>query len=123
MVDKIYNIKAKVLEHMEKAVGEQRMDTDEIGMLADVVKDLSEAEEKCWEAEYYKSVTKAMGEQSMGYEGGMGYDGNMMGYENNMGYDGQQGYRQGYRGRDSMGRYTSRRGYADRDTMMRPPNM
>lgn len=103
MVEKIAETKNKVLEHLEKAVAEQRMDTQEVGDLADVVKDLAMAEKECWEAEYYKAVTNSMK---------MGYDG--MGYENGMGYDGQQGYQggqYGYRGRDSMGRYTSRRGY------------
>lgn len=113
MVDKIFNVKAKVLEHMEKAVAEGRMDVAEIGDLADIVKDLSEAEEKCLESEYYKSVTKAMGEHPSGYDP-MGYE--QSGYR---GYDNPGNM--GYRGRDSMGRYVSRRGYDDpRMDGMRP---
>ena len=68
MVDKIFDIKAKVLEHMEGMTNQEKMDVQQIGMLADVVKDLSMAEKDCWEAEYYKSVTKAMAEPKRGYD-------------------------------------------------------
>lgn len=113
MVDKIYDVKAKIIEHMEKVVAADRMDVAEMEKLADMVKDLSEAEEKCWEAEYYKSVTRAMAERPSGYDGGydnMGYD--PMGHDRMapFGYDDPSVGRNGYRGRDSMGRYVSRRG-------------
>lgn len=108
MVDKIYNVKAKIIEHMEKAVAADRMDVAEMEKLADMVKDLSEAEEKCWESEYYKSVTKAMAEHPSGYDS-MGYE--PVGYDRmaSIGYDDPPTNRNGYRGRDSMGRYVSRR--------------
>lgn len=98
MVDRIYNAKAKVLERIDRAIAErgaERMDVQEMGMLADIVKDLSEAEKSCWEAEYYRSVSEAMGAQ--GYvPGGPDY-----GEMDPMGY------------RDRMGRYARapRRGY------------
>lgn len=115
MVHKIAELKNKVLEHMEKNISDQggRIDSNEMGKLADIVKDLAMAEKECWEASYYEAVTEAMDAQGYTPEG-MGYDG--------MVYDGQRGYqngRQGYRGRDSMGRFTSRRGYADQDAMRR----
>lgn len=99
MVDKIREMKDQALRRMEQAVSErgvERVDVGEMGKLADIVKDLAEAEKSCWEAEYYRSVTEAMGGDSMGYSQGRGYQ---------MGYRGQP--------RDSMGQYTSRRGYSD----------
>ena len=120
MVELIKETKDTVLERLDKSINEKgadRMNVQEVGMLADVVKDLAEAEKSCWEAEYYHSVTDAMHDGSMGYEDAMGYrDG--MGYRDVMGYrDGQRGAsRMGYRGqpRDSQGRYT-RRGYRPMD--------
>lgn len=113
MVELIRSTKDAVLERLDKSINEKgadRMNVQEVGMLADVVKDLAEAEKSCWEAEYYHSVTDAMHDGSMGYEDAMdNRDG--MGYR-----DGQRGSRMGYRGqpRDSMGRY-SRRGYRPMD--------
>ena len=104
MVDKIYDIKNKLLEHIEKEMGErgpERLDGD----MVDMVKDLAEAEKCCWEAEYYRAVTDAMESrgympEAMGHYYGMGYDGQDM--------RGGNSTRRGYR--DSMGRY-ARRGY------------
>jgi hypothetical protein len=115
MVELIRSTKDTVLERLDKAINEKgadRMNVQEVGMLADVVKDLAEAEKSCWEAEYYMSVTEAMQDGSMGYEDAMGYR------QGNSGSDrGGRGYRRGYRGqsRDSMGRYTSRSGYRRMD--------
>ena len=95
-MDEIKKIKADVLRFMQQEVSKYngRMDTKEIGELADIVKDLAEAE-------YYCSVAEAMG-QSAGYSGGqMGYQGQ----QGSMGYQGQQGPmggRSGYGG-GSMG--------------------
>lgn len=106
MVGLIKETKNTVLERLDKAINEKgadRMNVQEVGMLADVVKDLAEAEKSCMEAEYYAAVTEAMDEGSMGYDG-MGYD---------KGQQGGRDYRMGYRGqpRDSQGQYASRRGY------------
>ena len=104
MTDKIREAKDQMLGRLEKSIRERgidRVDVQEAGMLADIVKDLSEAEKSCWEAEYYMAVTKAMD------SGSMGYDPNTM-RTPQMGYEPTEGYR----GRDSMGRYTSR-GYQD----------
>jgi hypothetical protein len=96
-MDEIKKIKEDVLRFMQQEVskyGNGRMDTKEIGELADVVKDLAEAE-------YYCSVAEAMG-QSAGYSGSqMGYGGQ----GGSMSYQGQQGSmggRSGYGG-GSMG--------------------
>ena len=110
MVEKIKETKDQVLKRLEQVINEkgvERMNVQEAGMLADVVKDLAEAEKSCWEAEYYMAVTEAMQDGSMGYDG-MGYGNDSRGTQ-----DMQHGYRRGYRGqpRDSMGRYSSRRGY------------
>lgn len=72
MVNKIYELKNQILEHFEKEVQERgidRLDVTEAGKLADIVKDLAEAEAACWEASYYRAVTEAMGQkQPMGYQ-------------------------------------------------------
>lgn len=130
MVEKIKETKDKVLRRMEQAIDErgmERADVNELGKLADIVKDMAEAEKSCWEAEYYRSVSEAMEDGSMGYEDGMGYaqdgQGGSQGYrQGGQGYrrgyaqggQGGQGYRRGYnQSRDSQGRYTSRRGYRE----------
>lgn len=129
MVERIKETKDQILERMEQTINERgidRVDVNEMGKLADIVKDLAEAEKACWEAEYYMSVTEAMDEygyeEEMGYaqggegggsQGGSGYRrGYRKGGEGGSGQGGS-GYRRGYRGqsRDSQGRYTSRRGY------------
>ena len=127
MVEKIADLKDQMLMMMEGEISEsgiENADVNMLGKIADQIKDLAEAEKSCWEAEYYRSVTEAMEDGKMGYDGGMGYGRGSrggMGYERggNQGYGQGRGYRRGYeresrrgyRGRDSMGRYTSRRGY------------
>lgn len=101
MVELIKETKNTLLERLDKAINEKgadRMNIQEVGMLTDAVKDLAEAEKSCWEAEYYMTVTNAMEDGSMGYDG--------MGYSGRGGMQGGYGYR-GQR-RDSMGRYSSR---------------
>ena len=117
MVEKIADLKNQVLERMDQTIDErgiERADVKELGELSDVVKDMAEAEKACWEAEYYRAVTEAMEDGSMGYEDGMGYDqgGQQGNQQGGRGYSRGRGGRRGYRGqqRDSMGRYT-RRGY------------
>lgn len=77
MVEKIKATKDKVLDYMEREIskyGENRIDTKTAGDIADIIKDLAEAERDCWEAEYYRSVTEAMGSSgSSGYTQPMGY--------------------------------------------------
>lgn len=69
MIEKIEMIKTKVLDFMDQEVGKygnNRMDVKQVGDLADVIKDLAEAE-------YYCSVAKSMeGNQNeaMRYQGG-----------------------------------------------------
>ena len=127
MVEKIADLKDQMLMMMEGEISEsgiENADVNMLGKIADQIKDLADAEKACWEAEYYRSVTEAMEDGKMGYDGGMGYGRGSrggMGYERggNQGYGQGRGYRRGYeresrrgyRSRDSMGRYTSRRGY------------
>ena len=109
MLDKIMDAKKRVLEYMDKTgekYGPDRLDVAEYEKLADIVKDLSEAEKACWEAEYYQSVTEAMDSQGYMPEMGMGYNGR--GGSQGMQGQGMQGGRSGYR--DSRGRF-ARRGY------------
>lgn len=53
--------------------GLMNVDTDDAMNAADIIKDLSESEKNCWEAEYYKLICKAM-EESSEYDGPMGYN-------------------------------------------------
>ena len=96
MVERIKESKDDILAYLSKEIkryGGDKMDVAEVGKLADAVKDMAEAEKACWEAEYYRSITEAMGNGTYGYDG-------MMHNQPN----GRYGYR------DSMGRY-ARRGY------------
>lgn len=106
MLDKLYDLKADMLQRLEKLVDERGLERLDAKELTDAIKDMSEAE-------YYCSVVEAM--DSYGY---MPDDMSGMGYDDGMGYDGRGGNR-GNRGgsgyRDSMGRYSTRanrrRGY------------
>ena len=76
--------------------GIENVDTKEMGEVAEIIKELSEAE-------YYAKISKAMDEAEYGED-----------YDYMGAYDKHE--RKGYRGqpRDSRGRYTSRRGYESR---------
>ena len=71
MVNKIYELKNKFIQRIEKDISERgidRIDINEMDKLVDMVKDLAEAEKSCWEASYYRSVSEAMeSNQSSGY--------------------------------------------------------
>lgn len=62
MVEKIKALKDQFLGLMEKDAkrGVERVDIKLHGELADIVKDLADAERLCWEAEYYRTVIEAM---------------------------------------------------------------
>lgn len=93
MVEKIYNLKQQLLNRIEKEVaagGIDRIDVDEYMKLVDMVKDLSAAEKDCWEADYYRSVTEAMGKS--------GYTNNSETWHNQYG----SGTRRGYMGHSDM---------------------
>jgi hypothetical protein len=91
MIEDIKKIKADILRFMDQEVGKyggQRMDVKEIGDLADVVKDLAEAE-------YYCTVAEAMG----GGQDAMGYtQPRMIGYQSQGSQGSMVGSRQGYGG-------------------------
>ena len=106
MLDKLYDLKADMLQRLEKLVDERGLERLDVKELTDAIKDMSEAE-------YYCSVVDAMDNygympEDMTYDG-MGYDGQ----GNRGGNRGGSGNRSGYR--DSMGRYSTRanrrRGY------------
>ena len=119
MVDKIYEIKNKVIEKVEEVMRERGADRIDPEMV-DMIKDLAEAEKSCWEAEYYRSVSEAMEssgympEMSYGYQGqGGSQGGSQMPSGNSM------GYRQSGRGSaNQYGGSGGRRGYGyDGDPM------
>lgn len=93
MVNKIYDLKNRLLTKVEEEVAQRgidRLDHDKV----DMIKDLAEAEYYCMKAKYYDDVTKAMeGEQPSGYSASSGSRGSM-GYQSR---DQQQmGYSMGY---------------------------
>ena len=93
MVEEIKKVKDLMLSHMEGQInsrGIDRIDVKVLGEEADIIKDLAQAEKECWEAEYYRSVTEAMGGgfdisgyTSMGTTG----SGARRGYGGSMGHD------------------------------------
>lgn len=64
----------------ELSKGMYNVDTHEMGQVVDMIKDLAEAEEKCWKACYYKMMVEDMHKDTeemerQGWKGGrMGYD-------------------------------------------------
>ena len=94
MVNKIYELKNKFIQRIEKNISERgidRIDINEMDKLVDMVKDLAEAEKSCWEASYYRSVSEAMESgQSSGYSTQQPANDSRRGYSS-MGY-GSMGY-------------------------------
>lgn len=68
-------MKDKLVSWTQEAMmnGKLSLDTDELGKVVDMIKDLAEAEEKCWKACYYKKVIEAM-DESHDMAKRMGYD-------------------------------------------------
>lgn len=93
MTEDIKVLKAKVMQFMEQEVGKYgngRMDVKQVGELADVIKDLAEAE-------YYCTVAEAMTadkQEPMGYSQPTG----RQGYSGGMRSGGRQGYGGGMMG-------------------------
>lgn len=96
MIDEVMDIGDEVLKSLRKRVDEGRLDRMDVKELADVYKDLNEAAQAC-------STVEAMERY--------GYMPDDMGYDDGYGSRGRRGYN---RNRDSIGRYTSRRGYGSR---------
>ena len=96
MVEDIYNMKNEILQQAKKELkerGPERIDVARMGEMVDMIKDLAEAEEKCWKAQYYRNaVTEAM--------------------ENKYGYSTQMGGSQGVTARQGYGMQTARPGYS-----------
>lgn len=102
---RIKKMKEKLIEEAQSRM--QNMDggsIEQMGQIVDMIKDLSEAEKACLEAEYYDTVIDAMdsGSDRYGYAGqggsGDGRSGNRSGYRDPymMEEDGEGG-RMGYR--------------------------
>lgn len=106
MVHKICKMKDELCDYASQQMerGLDNVDTREMGMVVDMIKDLAEAEKACLEAEYYDTVIDAMdsGSDRYGYTGqggsGDGRSGNRSGYRDPymMEEDGEGG-RMGYR--------------------------
>lgn len=106
MVHKICKMMDKLCDYASQQMerGLDNVDTREMGMVVDMIKDLAEAEKACLEAEYYDTVIDAMdsGSDRYGYTGqggsGDGRSGNRSGYRDPymMEEDGEGG-RMGYK--------------------------
>lgn len=111
MVGMIYETKNRILEHIAHQMqerGVEGVNTNELGMLVDMVKDLAEAEKSCYEADYYRSVSEAMENG-----GQLGYSNN---YENGYGNRGAgytQQNRSGWSNQYGSGRSRGHMGYTD----------
>lgn len=89
----IHNMLEDVSQNASTMLSSGKSSMKEMGEMADMIKDLSEAEKNKWESCYYKSIVEAMEESEYGedydYRGRMGYQGNrggrMMG--SRMGYN------------------------------------
>lgn len=62
----MHEIKEQLLSCLkaEMAKGIENVNTEEAGEVIDMIKDIAECERNCWEAEYYRSVVEAMGENT-----------------------------------------------------------
>ena len=68
MVEGIRNLKNRLIQYADKATQDMdHVDGRELGEIADMIKDLAEAEEECWKAAYYKAVVEAMRTEKSGY--------------------------------------------------------
>lgn len=108
MIDKIYDIKNKLIEKVEDDIAKytlDKIDVRNLGLTVDMIKDLAEAEEKCWKARFYAATI-----QEMGGSGAAGYS--QQGGQPRSGYPQQQGgqMRSGYP-YDGMSGYGGPSGY------------
>lgn len=76
--NRICTIKDKLIEKIEEESSKptQEINTEELGEVVDMVKDLAEIEEKCWKSCYYKTVITGMKEASMDEHNSYGYNNN-----------------------------------------------
>lgn len=93
-MERLYRIKDKLISCVEREMskGVENVNTHEMGMVIDMIKDLSEVEKACAEADYYESVVDAMDEGAGRY----GYDG-LDRSNSRMMRDGGDNDRMGYR--------------------------
>ena len=116
MVDKVYEIKNRLIAQIEKDMGERGVERIDPEMV-DMVKDLAEAEESCWKAEYYRAVTEAM-------QGRSGYMPEGMAYARGARYESSdwqgQNRNRSRRGYDSMGHGDSLEGVRNMLSMAGP---
>lgn len=123
MVHKICKMKDKLCEYAchQMDRGLEQVDTHEMGMVVDMIKDLAEAEKSCLEADYYESVVEAMeGDDRYGYssDGRYGWTPSVhsrMAVEND-GEGGRMGYKNQYGNwpaNPSNRRRMRRRGYTE----------
>lgn len=86
-VEQLGNLKTMLMDATaaQFAKGMECVDTCEAGQAVDMIKDLAEAEEKCWKACYYQKILEAMHEAKEDQEAMMRIM-SMDGYQQRMGY-------------------------------------
>lgn len=99
-IEELKNLKDRFMKiacaELDKGV--ECVNTNEMGEVIDMIKDLAEAEEKCMKAKYYRTVVEAMEEYEFDEE-----------VEDMVEADEWENERRGYRGRSkSSGRYVHR---------------
>ncbi len=112
--EKLCEMKDKLLcaAKSELERGVQNVNTHEMGAVIDMIKDLAEAEEKCWKACYYKTIVHEMHE----YEEHEGED--RMGYDHWRYSSGRfapsgKGHRSGYRPTEDIDPWMRAEGFGD----------
>lgn len=72
----VREIKEKLTEWTKEYVDQGRdcVDTEELGEVVDMIKDLAKVEKSCWEAKYFESIVKAMEEAEDDNDDFMGYN-------------------------------------------------
>lgn len=70
-IHKIADMKKRLSEWLDGEMnrGKEQLDTKEAGDVADMIKDLAQAEKDCYEAKYYKAVVEAMEESASSRSG------------------------------------------------------
>lgn len=114
-ISRIHAMKESLTEWAKGEIekGKDCVDTEEMGKVVDMIKDLADAEKNCYEAKYYKAIHEAMEKEEKNGTGDIPWYLNFIG-----GMDGRAGYDNW---RYSSGRFAPKgHGHMSRDGYTRP---